>query len=96
MVLLRIPTALQPMTGIEGLNYQSSDGRGSVIHTLFVRDFAAIAAPHLTLMYNSCTFSLVNRGRHRLVITLTLSRASLTLTLSGSSAYDDGMNIIQL
>ena len=26
MVLLRIPTAVQPMTGIEGFRYQASDG----------------------------------------------------------------------
>ena len=26
MVLLRIPTAVQPMTGIEGFKYQASDG----------------------------------------------------------------------
>ena len=37
MVLLRIPTAVQPMTGMEGFKYQAS-----VLHTLFVRDFAAI------------------------------------------------------
>ena len=52
MVLLRIPTAEQPMIGIEGFKYQASDSYGSVIHTLFVRDFTALAAPHLTLMYN--------------------------------------------
>ena len=26
IVLLRIPTAVQPMTGIEGFKYQASDG----------------------------------------------------------------------
>ena len=26
LVLLRIPTAVQPMTGIEGFKYQGSDG----------------------------------------------------------------------
>ena len=44
MVLLRIPTAVQPMAGIEGFKYQASDGQGSVIHTLFVRDFAAMGS----------------------------------------------------
>ena len=41
MVLLRIPTAVQPGTGIERFKYQASDGKGSVIHT-----------PHLTLTHN--------------------------------------------
>ena len=40
MVLLPIPTAEQPMTGVEGFEYQAIDGKESVIHTLFVRDFA--------------------------------------------------------
>ena len=41
MVLLRIPTDVQPMTGIEEFKYQISDGKESLIYTLFVRDFAA-------------------------------------------------------
>ena len=44
MVLLRIPTAVQPMTRIEGFKYQASDDQGSVIHTLSVRDFAAMGS----------------------------------------------------
>ena len=44
MVLLRIPTAVQPMTEIEGFIYPSSDGQRSVIRTLFVRDFAAMCS----------------------------------------------------
>ena len=44
MVSLRIPTAVQLMTGIERFKYQASDGYGCVIHTLFVRDFAAMGS----------------------------------------------------
>ena len=55
MVLLRTPTAVQPMTGIEGFKYQASDGKGSVIHTLFVRDFVAMGIslfnPHAQFLY---------------------------------------------
>ena len=36
---------------LEGFKYQASDGKGSVVHTLLVREFAAMAAPHLTLMH---------------------------------------------
>ena len=39
MVLLRIPTAVHSVTGIEGLKYQ-----GIVIHTLVVRDLAAMGS----------------------------------------------------
>ena len=40
------------MTGIEGFKYQASDGLGSVIHTLFVRDFAAMgsSSDYLTII----------------------------------------------
>ena len=44
MVLLRIPTAVQPMTGIEGFKYQASGGQGSLINTVFARDFAAMGS----------------------------------------------------
>ena len=54
MVLLRIPTAVQPMTGIEGFKYQASDG---VIYILFVRDFAAMGSssfnPHAKFLVHS-------------------------------------------
>ena len=57
MVLLRIPTDVQPMTGIEGFKYQASDGKGSVIHTLFVREFAAMGSnsfnPHVEFLVHS-------------------------------------------
>ena len=42
--MVEIPTAVQPMTGIEGFKYQASNGKGSVIHTLFIRDFAAMGS----------------------------------------------------
>ena len=45
------------MTGIEGLEYQTSDGQGSVIHTLFVGDFAAMGSssfnPHAHFLVHS-------------------------------------------
>ena len=45
------------MTGIEGFKYQASDGKGSVIHTIFVRDFAAMGSssfnPHAQLLVHS-------------------------------------------
>ena len=47
-VLLRIPTAVQPTTGIEGFKYEAS-----VSHTLFVQFFAAMpqwAVLHLTFL----------------------------------------------
>ena len=44
MVLLRIPSVVQPMAGIEGFKYQATDGQGIVIHTLFVRDFVAMGS----------------------------------------------------
>ena len=63
MALLQIPTAVQSMTAIEGLKYQSTD----VIRTLFVRYFAAMTASHLASRTIFCTFGWVNRGvLHRL------------------------------
>ena len=44
MVLLGIPTAMQPMPGIKGFEYQASDGYGRLIHNLFDRDFAAMGS----------------------------------------------------
>ena len=38
MVLLRIPTAVQPMTGIEGIKYQASDD-GKVFRKTFPQYF---------------------------------------------------------
>ena len=55
MLLLRIPTAVQPMTGIEVFAYQASDG--SVFYTLFVRDLAAMGSssfnPHVQFLVHS-------------------------------------------
>ena len=58
MVLLGIPTAMQPMPGIKGFEYQASDGYGRLIHNLFDRDFAAMGSfsfnPHtLFLIYSA-------------------------------------------
>ena len=48
---------VQPMTGIEGFKYLASDGYGSVIHFLFVRDFAAMGCssfnPHAQFIVHS-------------------------------------------
>ena len=46
---IRIWTAVQPMAGNDGLKYQGSDGQGSVIHTVFVRFFAAMGSPLFNL-----------------------------------------------
>ena len=71
MVLLRIPTDVQPMTGIEEFKYQISDGKESLIYTLFVRDFAA------TLILQFLVHLAEKTGElHRLEITLALIRAS--------------------
>ena len=58
MISLRIPTVVQPKTGIEVFKYQASDGyKGSVIHTLSVRDFAAMGnssfTPHAQFLVHS-------------------------------------------
>ena len=57
MVLLRIPAAVQPLTGIEGFIYQAGDGLGSAIHNLFFRDFAAMGSslfdPHAKFLAHS-------------------------------------------
>ena len=54
------------MTGIEAFKYQASDGYESVIHTLFVRDYAQ------SLVHSA----KVNRGPHRREITATFTRRS--------------------
>ena len=57
MVLLRIPTAVQPIAGIEGFEYQASYGERSLIHTLFARDYAAMGSssfnPHAQFLVHS-------------------------------------------
>ena len=57
MVLLLIPTAVQPITGINGFKYQASDDSGNVIHSSFVRDFAAMGSfsfnPHAQFLVHS-------------------------------------------
>ena len=50
------------MTVIEGFKYEASDGRGSVLHTLIVQDFAAMGAPHLAIMHSITYIRLIEPG----------------------------------
>ena len=53
MVLLRIPTAVQPMTGIEEFKYQASDGSANVINTYSSDTSLQWAAPHAQFLVHS-------------------------------------------
>ena len=65
------------MTGIEAFKYQASDGYESVLHTLFVRDYAQ------SLVHSA----KVNRGPHRREITATFKQSVNDARLSGSSMF---------
>lgn len=60
-ILLQNPTFVRLITGIEGLEYQASDGL-SVIHALFFRDFTAMGCSSCNLMLNFPCIRLSKTG----------------------------------